>query len=349
MEKARGFGRIIPLGRVRGQSKGIDPAPSFVVHNHAIRHAIPERRNLDDMLDLKTIRSHPEKVREALDHRGTDLDLSAFERMDEERRTLLKSLEELRHQRNTVSDAIASRKRNGEDASDMIADMKTVSSEIKEQETRLAGIQEGLEPFLLEIPNIPHESVPVGRDESDNALVRSWGTVPEFDFQPLAHWDIGERLGILDFPRAAKIAGARFRPVSRRWSPPGAGPDQLHAGRPHGGARVYGDPPALHGQCGQHDRHGPAPQVRGRSFQDPGVEPLSDSNGRGPGDEHSQGGGPEGGRPAPLLHGLHPLLPVRGRLPWKGHEGSDQAAPVQQGGAGEVTQGRRTPGTSWSA
>jgi len=166
--------------------------------------------NIDDMLDLKMIRSHPDRVREALKNRGNSLDLSEFERLDEERRTLLKSLEDLRYQRNTVSDVIASRKRSHEDASDMIADMKAVSAEIKAREVRLAVVQDGLEPIFLEMPNIPHESVPVGRDEGDNELVRTWGTIPEFDFEPQAHWDIGERLGILDFPRAAKIAGARF-------------------------------------------------------------------------------------------------------------------------------------------
>jgi len=203
-------GRMVVDELMSGSSKGIDLAPLFVVHNRAIRHAIPERKDIDDMLDLKTIRSHPEKVREALQNRGTDLDLSAFERLDEERRTLLKSLEDLRHRRNTVSDTIASRKRSGEDASDMIADMKKVSAGIKEQEVRLAGVQEAFTPLLLEIPNLPDASVPVGRDEGDNALIRTWGDIPVFEFEPQAHWDIGERLGILDFPRAAKITGSRF-------------------------------------------------------------------------------------------------------------------------------------------
>ena len=162
------------------------------------------------MLDLKYLRSHLDRVKEALRNRGSDLDLSTFDRMDEERRSILKALEDLRHQRNRASEEIARRKRGGEDAADMIADMKRVSAEIKAREGALAGIQEGLESLLYEIPNVPHESVPVGRDEGDNALVRSWGEIAEPDFEVLSHWEIGERLGILDFPRAAKIAGARF-------------------------------------------------------------------------------------------------------------------------------------------
>jgi seryl-tRNA synthetase len=162
------------------------------------------------MLDLKYLRSNLEEVKEALRKRGSDLDLSTFDRLDEERRSLLKALEDLRHQRNRASEEIARRKRDGEDAADIIADMKRVSAEIKAQEGALTGIQEGLESLLYEIPNVPHASVPVGRDEEDNTLVRSWGEIREPDFEVLPHWEIGERLGILDFPRAAKIAGARF-------------------------------------------------------------------------------------------------------------------------------------------
>jgi len=162
------------------------------------------------MLDLKFLRSHLDRVKEALRDRGADLDLSTFDRMDEERRSLLKTLEELRHQRNRASEEIARRKREGEDAADMIADMKRVSAEIKAKEGALTGVQDGLEALLYEIPNIPHESVPVGRDEEDNTLVRSWGEIAEPGFTVLSHFEIGERLGILDFPRAAKISGARF-------------------------------------------------------------------------------------------------------------------------------------------
>lgn len=162
------------------------------------------------MLDLKYIRAHLDKVRESLRNRGSDIDILTFEKMDEERRTILRSLEDLRHRRNTVTEEIASKKRNGEDASEMISAMKHVSSEIKDQESQLASIQATLEPLLMEIPNIPHESVPIGKDESDNELIRTWGKIPKTDFEMQPHWDIGETLGILDFACAAKITGARF-------------------------------------------------------------------------------------------------------------------------------------------
>ncbi len=162
------------------------------------------------MLDLKFIRSNLDNVREMISNRGYDLDVSRFEELDLERRKRLTTLEELRHKRNQVSEEIAAMKKRGEDASGIIAQMKDVSSEIKEKEKELSRFLEELDQLLMVMPNIPHESVPIGKDENDNPVVRSWGEIPKMDFEALPHWEIGERLGILDFARAAKIAGARF-------------------------------------------------------------------------------------------------------------------------------------------
>ncbi len=162
------------------------------------------------MLELKFIRSNPDKIREMLKNRGYDLDFSVFESIDGRRRETLGSLENLRHQRNRVSENIASMKKRGDDASSIITEMKKVSSEIKKQEAELSQIEEQLDPLLMVIPNVPHESVAIGTDEKDNPLIRTWGKIREMDFTPLPHWEIGERLGILDFARASKIAGARF-------------------------------------------------------------------------------------------------------------------------------------------
>jgi len=162
------------------------------------------------MLDLKHIRTNLENIKIMLKHRKSELDLSVFESLDKERRERLNSLESLRYKRNKVSEEIAVMKKNGEDASGIIQDMKKVSADIKTQEGGLSGINEELNNLLMLIPNIPHESVPVGQDEEDNALVRKWGEIPEMSFEPKAHWDIGEDLAILDFSRAAKLAGARF-------------------------------------------------------------------------------------------------------------------------------------------
>jgi seryl-tRNA synthetase len=162
------------------------------------------------MLDLRYIRSNMDNIREMLKNRGNGLDLSAFESLDRDRRERLAAMEALRNKRNRVSEDIASMKKSGQDASAVIAEMKDVSSEIKAQEEGLSGIQEELDRLLMIIPNMPHESVPVGKDEKDNSLIRVWGEKREMGFEPLPHWEIGERLGILDFGRASKLAGARF-------------------------------------------------------------------------------------------------------------------------------------------
>ena len=162
------------------------------------------------MLDLKYIRANLDNIRVMLQDRGYDLDISLFESIDRGRREKLAALEALRHKRNKVSEDIAAMKKDGRDASMVIAEMKKVSSEIKTLEAGLSGIQEELDRLLMVIPNMPHESVPVGKDENDNPVIRTWGKIRDMDFEPLPHWEIGERLGILDFARATKLAGARF-------------------------------------------------------------------------------------------------------------------------------------------
>jgi seryl-tRNA synthetase len=162
------------------------------------------------MLDLKFIRSHLDQVRETLANRHYDLDISAFEEIDADRRRLLPALEDLRHRRNDVNQKIAALKKRGADASQIIKEMKEVAARIKDMETELSHIEDRLTPLLMVIPNVPHESVPVGEDEKANPVLRTWGPIKATEFEPLPHWDIGERLGILDFARASKIAGARF-------------------------------------------------------------------------------------------------------------------------------------------
>jgi seryl-tRNA synthetase len=162
------------------------------------------------MLDLKVIRANPDKIKEMLKNRKNDLDMSVFEAIDRERREKLSTLEALRFQRNKVSEDIAVMKKTGKDASAVIAEMKKVSTEIKELETGLAEIQAKQDSIIMVIPNLPDDSVPVGTDEKDNMVVRTWGEIKQPDFEPLPHWEIGERLGILDFGRASKLAGARF-------------------------------------------------------------------------------------------------------------------------------------------
>jgi len=162
------------------------------------------------MLDLKFIRSNLDSVKEMLKNRRDDLDISVFESLDKERRERLTILEELRHRRNRVSEEISVMKKRGEDASQIIAEMKKVSTEIKERETELSGIMDQLNSMIMIMPNLPHESVVLGEDEKDNPVIRKWGEIRKMDFEPLPHWEIGERLNILDFACASKLAGSRF-------------------------------------------------------------------------------------------------------------------------------------------
>ncbi len=162
------------------------------------------------MLAREYLRGHADEYRTALKNRGAKIDLDRFLQLDSERRQTIARVESLKNQRNVASQEIATLKKNKQDASAQIEAMKRVGDEIKELDARLGDIEEELRAIELDLPNVPHETVPVGPDESANRVERTWGEKPQFDFQPKAHWDIGEELGILDFDRAAKITGARF-------------------------------------------------------------------------------------------------------------------------------------------
>lgn len=162
------------------------------------------------MLDIKFVRSNIDKVMEMLNQRGYDLDLSGFKALDEKRRSILTNLEKFRNQRNTVSDTIASMRKSGEDAKTLISDMKDLSKKIKDIEADIPAVEDELTKLLMVIPNLPHKSVVFGESSDDNPVLREWGDIKDFDFEPLQHWEIGERLNILDFSRAAKIARSRF-------------------------------------------------------------------------------------------------------------------------------------------
>jgi len=162
------------------------------------------------MLDIKLIRSNPEKVKEALKKRKEKINLDEILKLDQKRRELLLEADVLKEKRNTVSEEIGKLKKEKKDAREKILAMKEVSIKIKELDARIKEVEEEINKTLLEVPNIPHESVPVGEDEKDNAEIRKWGEPRKFDFTPLPHWDIGETLDILDFEKGAKVASARF-------------------------------------------------------------------------------------------------------------------------------------------
>ncbi len=162
------------------------------------------------MLDARFIRENIETLKKALKKRAYEIDLSGFLSLEEERLGLMKESEELRNKRNVVSEEIGRLKRQKQDAEGLMSEMKGVSERIKEIDETLKGLEEKTGLFLLNIPNIPHESVPEGKDETENVEIRKWGEPKVFDFGPLNHWDLAETLGIIDFERGAKIAGARF-------------------------------------------------------------------------------------------------------------------------------------------
>ncbi len=162
------------------------------------------------MLDARFVRENIEIVRDALKKRGYEIDLSNFLSLEKERLGLLKESEELRNRRNIVSEEIGKMKKKGDRAEELIAEMKVVSERIKEIEDRLKDVENKTEAFLMNLPNIPHDSAPIGKDETENREVRRWGKIRDFDFEPLNHWDIAETLDIIDFNRGAKIAAARF-------------------------------------------------------------------------------------------------------------------------------------------
>jgi seryl-tRNA synthetase len=162
------------------------------------------------VLDIKQVRAHPEIVQEALRNRHSTLDLSEFLENEKQRRAVLFEVENLKNQRNTVSEEIGRLKKEKQDAQTLILEMREVGQQIKVLEERLSALDDSLEAVLYEIPNIPHASVPIGADETANAEIRRWGTPPSFAFDPEAHFEIGERLDILDFARAGKVTGARF-------------------------------------------------------------------------------------------------------------------------------------------
>ncbi|MCK5339710.1 MAG: serine--tRNA ligase, partial [Desulfobulbaceae bacterium] len=163
------------------------------------------------MLELRFIRENITLVKESLKKRNIhESRINDFESVDSERRELLSEVESLRNRRKTVSQKIAGYKRDGRNADAMIKEMREVGERVKELETRIAAVDTDLNDIVMGIPNLCHESIPFGVDDSENQELRKWGEIPEFSFEPKAHYEIGELQGTIDLERAAKISGARF-------------------------------------------------------------------------------------------------------------------------------------------
>jgi seryl-tRNA synthetase len=168
------------------------------------------------MLDAKMVRENLGAVQARLRDRGLTLDFGEFLAADESRRRVLTEVEQLKHRRNTASEEVGRRKKTGQDAGTLIAEMRDVGDRIKVLDDEVRVYEERMRQFLMTVPNLPHASVPVGPDSASNRELRRWGEPRQFRFSPKPHWDIGEAMGILDFERASRMAQARFA-VLKGW------------------------------------------------------------------------------------------------------------------------------------
>ena len=162
------------------------------------------------MLDLKFVRQNADLVREAIANKGEKVDLNRFLSLDQEYRDLLVRGDRLKHERNVVSKQIGALPGKDQEAGEQMAKMREVSRQIKDLDARGKILEDEIQQIAMAIPNIPHSSVPIGRDDGDNVEIKRWGELPQFDFQPLPHWEIGERLDILDLKASSKISGSGF-------------------------------------------------------------------------------------------------------------------------------------------
>ncbi|MCD6213690.1 MAG: serine--tRNA ligase [Candidatus Desulfofervidus sp.] len=162
------------------------------------------------MLDLRFVRKNIKLITESLQKRGSDLDINAFLQLDQKRREILGKVETLRADRNQISSEISKKKQANEDVTLLLDEARVLSAQIGNLEKQLEQVEKGIYDFLVNLPNIPHFSVPIGKDETENVIVKFWGEKPVFSFSPKPHWEIGEKLDILDLKRAAKICGSRF-------------------------------------------------------------------------------------------------------------------------------------------
>jgi seryl-tRNA synthetase len=164
------------------------------------------------MLDLNFVRDNIPKIEQMLRNRGMnpDMVLKDFRTVDAQRRQAIQSAETVRAERNRLSAEIPKMQKAGQDASQLIADAKDMRVQIQELEKASQEYDSSMSQVLVSIPNVPHESVPVGKSAEDNVEIRRWGTAPKFDFTPKPHWELGEQLGILDLQRAVKVTGGRF-------------------------------------------------------------------------------------------------------------------------------------------
>lgn len=162
------------------------------------------------MLDIKFIRENADRIKKGIIDKNEKVDVDLIIKLDQDRRAIIFNVEELKKKRNENSKLVSQYKRDGKDATEIIESTKNISKKIKELDERLSGLEADLQEHLARVPNMPHESTPIGKDAESNVEIRSWGSIPKFDFEVLNHMELGERLDILDFKRGGKISGSGF-------------------------------------------------------------------------------------------------------------------------------------------
>ena len=300
----------------------------------------PAGRMFDTMIDPALLRERSDEVRARLEQRGASVadQLDFLTRLDAERREILPVLENARRERKELGGQIARAKKEGRPVDDLMTAGQVHGEQIKEQEDRLEKVEHERHALLLMLPNLAHESVPVGVSEADNQEVRRVGEPTVFDFEPKAHSDLGPALGILDFDRATRMSGARFSVLM------GAGARlaralinfmlELHTGE-HGYVEV--EPPFLV-KSGALDRDRQPPEVRGRPVQGAGrLGPLSHSHRGGAAVQSPPGGDPRRGPALPLRYAAYtPCFRSEAGSYGKGHARPHPTASVRQGRAGRL-------------
>ena len=210
------------------------------------------------MLDIRRIRENPEEVKKALKTRNADYDkyIDEILEIDVERRKISTDTDVLKARQNKVSKEIPVMKKNGEDVSAILAEMNEIKEKIKAENAKISELEERQRFLLLSVPNIPSATTPIGKDDSENVEIRKFGEPTKFDFEPLAHWDLGKQLGILDPETAAKVTGARFHFYK------GLGAKLERAIISYFltyGKRLYRNSSAVHGKQSFNDRYRTAP------------------------------------------------------------------------------------------
>ncbi len=285
------------------------------------------------MHDLNYFRDHLDVFAAMAEKRGTPLHLDAFRVLDAQRRELITATEQLKAQRNKASDEIARLKKAKENADSLIGEMKAVSERIKEADERIAQLNATQSELMLTIPNVPHESVPVGHSAEENVEVRRWGAAPKFDFVAKPHWEVGERAGILDLSVATKITGARFA-VYKSWGARlGAGFGEFLFGCAYAGAWVYGDFAAVFGEYGFVDGSGTIAEVCGGFVSRGGNGFLVDADFGSGAAQFAPRRDDCGREAADLCDGVDGVLSERGGGGWERYARDFAAAPVSEGGA----------------